>query len=185
MTGVRKYSDEFKADAVIKFLQAKESGRTIMDLAKELGVSDALLHAWYASAKKKNKEGAKKKTKLDQRTQYPIELKQRAVAMMNTGMKAVDVAKELGIDGYLVNYWHRKGISRGAGQLGANLPTVQTTKPVNGIGGGGAITDALIYLRHAEREIMDMVRDGKIARPDQAHLLTLLALGCIQKAIAK
>lgn len=183
MTGQKKYSDEFKADAVARFQQAKKDGTpTIVDLAKDLGVGDALLHAWAKGKPKK-----KAKQKLEKRTQYSVDFKQRIVALASASDKShTEIAKENGIDAYLVSYWVRNGVRRGARESGASLPaTIERAPPklVNGIGSGGDITDALIYLRHAEREIMQMVRDGKIARPDQAHLLTLLALGALQKGV--
>lgn len=191
MTAQKKYSEEFKADAVAKFKHAKETGKFITELAQELGVGDALLHAWAAAADKRARskpkgKRAKQKPKAETRTQYPIALKQQAVAMVRSGMKFADVGRELKVGPSQVAYWVNRGISRGLKEgEPSELPVPVVAKPVNGIGAGGAITDALIYLRHAEREILEMIREGKISRPDQAHLLTLLALGALQKAIAK
>lgn len=193
MTAHKKYSDEFKADAVAKFKQAKQDGTPIMAVAKELGISDVLMHTWHAKAtgrpvNKGKKKPKPKPEKKDHRTlprqQYSIAMKQQMAAMVRTGMKAADVGRELGVPAHVVTYAARNGIQRGSTDDQA-LPVVAVPKAANGIGSGGAITDALIYLRHAEKEILEMIRDGKIARPDQAHLLTLLALGAVQKSIAK
>src|SRR5262245_8652466 len=185
----KKYSDDFKADAVAKVIEAKHAGASITELAKTLGIGDALLHSWAARAKKQNKEGLRRR----KRASYPLALKQRAAQMVRSGMTCAAVARELQVDAARVVRWSRdepmRGVKgerdkRAAGRVLAVLPEV-IPKPVNGIGSGGEITDALIYLRHAERAIIEMVRDAKISRPDEAHLLTLLALATLQKGINK
>jgi transposase-like protein len=195
MTANRKYDDDFRANAIAKFKQYKAEGKHITELAKELGVGDALLHAWAAKdagkpvRKAKSKSKAKADFRNEPRTQYPLALKHQAVAMVRSGMKVAEVARQLNLHPTSVNYWRKNPIQRGVaeapeddGKAQAILPAPKAT---NGIGGGGAITDALIYLRHAEKEILEMIRDGKIQRPDPAHLLTLLALASVQKAITK
>ncbi len=180
----KQYDDEFKASAVKKFLEAKHAGVKITDVATELGVSDSLLYAWTAKAKKQSKGDHRRR----QRASYPIELKQQAAELVASGMTYAEAGRKLKVDPARVTKWAHgfkrgvKGENLASKRLPAPLPEV-IPKPINGLGGGGELTDALIYLRHAEREIMQMVREGKISRPDPAHLLTLLALACLQKGV--
>jgi transposase-like protein len=113
------------------------------------------------------------------RQQYSMEIKQRALAMIRAGARAAQVSRELKIPDGAIGRWKRDGVKRGA------EPNAESPTAANSTGRGGEITDALLFLRHAEREIMRMIQDQKIARPDPAHLLTLLALAALQKGIAK
>jgi len=129
---------------------------------------------------------AKLETKVPIKTKggrFPDEVRQRALQLLASGLKPHEVSKQIKVKPATIAYWK----STNDRQRVPSTAVVQSApmKQANGIGSGGAITDALIYLRHAEKEIMDMVREGKINRPDQAHLLTLLALGALQKSIAK
>lgn len=181
----KKYDDDFKASAVTKFLEAKHAGVKITDVASELGVADSLLYAWVAKAKAENKQDHRRR----KRASYSVELKQKAQQMVASGMSHAEAARQLNVEPARVSKWAH-GFKRGtkgealAKRPAAVLPEV-IPKPINGLGGGGELTDALIYLRHAEREIMEMVREEKISRPDPAHLLTLLALSALQKGLNK
>lgn len=185
-----RYTDDEKAEAVKKFLEMKAAGKAISEIEKEMGISNTALYAWV----KRAKEGSrviKRATMLPsapmQKTvngKFPPELRQKAEQMIAAGGGLTDIARQLGVKAATVGYWKKTMDAKGRPRVAASAAVQPAPmKQVNGIGSGGGITDALIYLRHAEREIMDMVRDGKIARPDQAHLLTLLALGALQKVI--
>ena len=66
----RRYSDEFKRDAVALF---RSSGRSIREVAKELGISDMSLAAWVKEADgssddtKRDKEAAREEARLRKR----------------------------------------------------------------------------------------------------------------------
>lgn len=185
----RKFDADFKAKAVVRYLEAKHNGTPITHLAKEIGVSDSVLYAWAQQAKEANKAGGKKTAKTipakpaqQERREYSIELKEQALAMHRSGTSIPDVARELKIPYVNVHYWVRNGVQRGVGTNVTVIPANQQHQPrvVN-----AAQRDALIYLTHAEKKILDMIRDGKISKPDPAHLLTLLALTSLQEAMGK
>jgi len=183
----RKFDADFKAKAVVRFLEAKHNGTQITQLAKELGVNDSVLYAWAQKAKEANKAGGKKTAKKipkpaqQERREYSIELKEQAITMHRTGVSIPDVARELQVPYVNVHYWVRNGVHRSAGSNVTVIPAnQQQPRVVN-----GAQRDALIYLTHAEKKILDMIRDGKISKPDPAHLLTLLALTSLQEAMGK
>lgn len=186
-----RYTDEQKAEAVKAFLELKAAGKPVREIQKQLGITHGALYKWIRLAKQNSRKlttppkdivataivAAEKNTG----GYYPAELKDMATQMLASGMRQVDVARRLGVSAQAVQYWLKTRLTNG---VATPAPEAKLT-PAKAIGSGGAITDALIYLRHAETEIMEMVREGKISRPDQAHLLTLLALGALQKAIAK
>lgn len=186
-----RYTDEQKAEAVKAFLELKASGKTVLDIEKQLGISNGALYHWTKLAKQNSRKlttppkdivaTAIVPAEKNKSGKYPAELKDSATQMLASGMRQVDVARRLGVSTQAVQYWLKTRQTNGA----ATRSIEAKPTPAKAIGSGGAITDALIYLRHAETEIMEMVREGKINRPDQAHLLTLLALGALQKAIAK
>lgn len=157
------YTDEFKASAVEQYHAAKAAGTTITELANTLGIGAPLLHTWA------HKKHVQKRGKNPQpRQTYPIELKQRAVKLVRSGKRIVDAAFEVGVDRRLVNKWVAEGVKRGAART--NLQA-----PLNSNGISRDVQDVLIYVRHAERAITEMMRDGKLIRLDKAHRLILLA----------
>lgn len=194
MSRAKQYTDEFKADAVKRFLELRSQGSKIRDIERVVGVPNSLLYTWANQAKKQSKQttakpAAAQSTELAQLPavknesgRFDPKIREEALQMLASGARIVDVARRVGVPIATVGYWKTAHQGKTKRPIKAEGEVV---KAVNGIGSGGAITDALIYLRHAEKEIMDMVRDGKIIRPDQAHLLTLLALGCLQKSINK
>lgn len=173
----RKFTDEEKAIAVQRFLELKAAGKTIPEIEKELGIANSNLYNWTERAKRQSKLTVKKPAP---NRHVPQEIKDKALAMLDAGKRITDVAREVKVHAQTIHYW-KNARAKANGEL---LPA---PKPAKGlaIGSGGDLTDALIYLRHAEREIMQMVKEEKIERPDQAHLLTLLALGSLQRSINK
>lgn len=180
-------SPELKAKCVAKFKEAKERGTpTIAALAKQLNISVGQLYAWVAEAK----SGATTKRKRF----VPIEIKRQAVQLARSGMKQADVARQLSVKRGLISYWLKNGVGDGTPAAPA-LPVVITPQPaaarvqplksVNGIGAGGELTDALIYLRHCEKELIAMIREHKVDHIDEPNLLALLALCQLQKSINK
>lgn len=195
----KQFTQEFKANAVKRFLELKEAGKTIPEIEKEIGVGNSSLYMWTIRAKEQSRQ-VTRATMLPTTTEapagkapeklasgkYPDELRERGLQLIASGKKVPEVSRQLKVSPQTVHYWVKA--AKQSGRVLSPPDVVQPReqpKPANGIGSGGAMTDALIYLRHAEKEIMDMVREGKISRPDQAHLLTLLALGALQKSIAK
>lgn len=166
----RTHTPEFKADAIARFHEAKKNGISIMALAKELGITDSLLHNWARGKKTKPK---KKKTaalaKGSPQTRYSDAVKGQALALVDSGVGQSQAARQLKLTPQVVSFWVKK---RGK-------------SPSSEPGATGAIRDAIAYLVHAEKKIMDMVRDGKINKPDPAHLLALLALGVLLEARGK
>jgi len=57
----RKYTPEFKADV----LRLVTNGESILAVAKKMGISDSIIHAWRA-AEKKNKGGEKSTSTLEE-----------------------------------------------------------------------------------------------------------------------
>lgn len=189
----KQYTTDEKAEAVKKFLEMKAEGKSIKDIEKELGINNSSLYHWSEQAKaasKAEKRGtvaiAVPPAKKQHNGKYSEETKQQAVQMAASGISHAEIQRQLNLGAGVVAYWVQRNRKR-SGEL---IPAKQAAAATgNGLASklrsGGEITDALLFLRQAEREIMEMVRDGKIARPDQAHLLTLLALGSLQKALAK
>lgn len=196
-----EFTDEFKANAVKQFLEMKAAGKTIPQIEKELGINNSSLYKWTATAKAASKQtrpgvatmlpattAAPPSTLIATKNKsgrFSAEIKEKALQMIAGGMSLTDVGKQLKVKVATVSYWNMT--SQGRSQKRPNKATAveQPAKAANGIGRTSAHTDALIFLRQAEREIMEMITDGKISRPDQAHLLTLLALGTLTKALGK
>lgn len=185
----RQFTPEERAIAVEQFLKLKAEGKTIDQIEAQLGIGNSNLYKWTGQAKQQSKE-LKRATMLPESAKppkkgldgrYPDELREKALQMLESGKRVHEVAREFKLNPQTVYYW-KSGKGKRNGTL---IPAGKPVTRVNGIGGGGEMQDALIYLRHAEREIMDMVKEGKIARPDQAHLLTLLALGALQKSLGR
>lgn len=57
----RKYTPEFKADV----LRLVANGESILAVAKKMGISDSIIHAWR-TAEKKNKGGEKSTSTLEE-----------------------------------------------------------------------------------------------------------------------
>ena len=203
MTSHRNFTDEQKADAVARFLKLKADGQKIRDIERIMGMNNTTLYKWVEDIKQKSKQlpplklssnGAESSTteaeaqpvppaQKNELGHFDSAVRQQGRQMLASGMRIVDVAAKLGVPVATVAYWRKAANIAPRLRVPATADAgVAPIKSANGIGSAGAITDALIYLRHAEKEIMDMVRDGKITRPDQAHLLTLLALGALQKS---
>lgn len=199
----KPFTDEFKANAVKRFLELRAAGKTITEIEKELGVGNSALYTWAAKAKAESKKITRATMLPDKPTspdkgdrRIPQEIRDRALLLIDSGKTVTEAAREVNQKPATVNYWKTardkvRGVAVSArprinGAIPMPLESFGNgTGRAAGINTAGELADALIYLRHAEREIMEMVRDRKISRPDQAHLLTLLALGALQKSLAK
>lgn len=59
----RKYTAEFKADV----LRLVANGESILSVARKMGISDSIIHAWRA-VEKKNKGGKEQSSALEDET---------------------------------------------------------------------------------------------------------------------
>lgn len=87
-TPKRKYTAEFKADV----LRLVANGEPILSVARKMGISDSIIHAWRA-AEKKNKGGEKQTSALEEeveslnrqlrQTEMEREILKKAVAIFS------------------------------------------------------------------------------------------------------
>lgn len=115
------------------------------------------------------------------KSKYPEALRNKAVELYRGGKGATAIAHELKMPGKkgvaMVQYW----ITR-SGPRQELLPATVTATPKamaparepSAMGDGAAA--AISLLKQFEREAMRLVRTGKIAKLDSAHLLGILAL---------
>lgn len=203
MSERNKYSSEFKAEAVRRFREAKAKGESVRAVSKELNITESLLYLWA----RQQPAGARSATGIVARpaaakgstpttvampskggrhgNRYPPEFKQKCLDLMASGMKPKDVAAQMGVETSSLYQWRNKEPGENASPPAAATvtPAGQLVPVATGASLNGLLRDVLIYLRHAEEDLMDRIRAGKLARPDSAHLLTLLALEELKKAI--
>jgi len=84
----RKYTAEFKADV----LRLVANGESILSVARKMGISDSIIHAWRA-VEKKNKGGKEQSTALEdevealkrqlRQTEMEREILKKAVAIFS------------------------------------------------------------------------------------------------------
>lgn len=106
-------------------------------------------------------------TIVDQKTKLEV-----AKAVKAGSMTAEAAAKKCDVTPITVRKWMR---GDDIGPRGANGNGHSSGKPQRSAG-DAAQREAIAYLRHARDEINDELRDGRIKKLSQAHLLTLLAL---------
>ena len=87
----RKYTAEFKADV----LRLVANGESIMAVARKMGISDSLIHAWRKAADNRSAEAGEKKTDQDlqqevdslrrqlRQTEMECEILKKAVAIFS------------------------------------------------------------------------------------------------------
>lgn len=99
---------------------------------------------------------------------YPEESRQKAREMRAEGMSYQAIADELGVSSPgVVHTWMKGGKAKGK-----SAPAEQTAN-------GPDVTAAIALLRRMDKLITKMIRQGKIERADNAHLLAQMALGVL------
>lgn len=145
------------------------------------GASAPKTNGQHYVAKKKNT--AAKKVKRDTnsiKASLSPEKKHRAVARVNAGEKATDVAAELGVTASSIYLWRQgKGLARiGTKSAPATLPGKSAHATI--AHADGPVRDAILYLRNARRAMMKALAAGKQKDLDESQLLTLLALRTLE-----
>lgn len=179
----KQFTQEEREDVVKKFLEARAAGTKVKDIEKTLGIGNATIYGWINRKRGGSKKAAPQtdSTHKQENGKYPVEIRTEALQLVASGMRQHEVARKMKIGAAVLNYWVRQ--NRVKPSRPAAVPP--TAKASNGMGSGGAITDALIFLRHAEEEIMEQIRQRKILHLNESHLLPLLALAQMEKAIRK
>ena len=115
------------------------------------------------------------------KTDYTAEQKAAAVAELDAGGNAMEIAKRLGITTSGLYYWRK--ILKGDKAKPVSKSKAVVAVPIsngNVVEAQHAMRDATVFLRKAKSELMRGIKNGTIHDLDSAHLLSLLALQSLQ-----
>jgi transposase-like protein len=121
-------------------------------------------------------------TKGSNKTSFTEQQKLDALAEVDAGAKAKDVAKRMGVTTSGLYYWRKTLVKKKGGAL-VVVPTTTRSKKVDIVATGAnphATRDAIVFLRKAKAELIASIRTGEVDELDSTHLLSLLALRSLQ-----
>jgi transposase-like protein len=120
-------------------------------------------------------------TKKSHKTTLTNEEKLAAIAEVDAGAKAKDVAARMGVTTSGLYYWRKTLRKKGGALVVVSTPRTTTKGAIVAAGANPHATrDAIVFLRKAKGELMAGIRNGTVDDLDNTHLLSLLALRSLQ-----
>lgn len=169
-------------------LDYEQSDIAVSAVLEKYGIVGSMLYNARTRFKLKHKRGDKRNTeKLTAETAGPVakkhgarysqELVDKATALYDAGeTNAVEIARQIGMGDKVpaVAYWLMRHRKRKQGQPARKWHTPPTT--VDSTSNKADVQAAIALLRKMDKEITRMIRQMKIERADNAHLLGQMAL---------
>lgn len=194
-TDRRVYTEEFKRGVAEEVL----SGRSTQgEQCIKHNIASSVVSAWV----KRAKAGKAAKGKRNASHFIPKatpEQKTAAIAELDAGGNANEIAKRLNVSPAALYWWRKRGYvgkpaanGKPGGYVGKPVETqavVVVPTAVNGKANGNGrhvttlppeVRDATVFLRKAKSELLAGLRSGAIDDLDSSHLLSLLALNSLQ-----